>query len=388
MLSFVAAPAVTLMEESGSILFNGGVLMPYRSETILLEYRQDQAAWLYLMISLVALINCILLPKTYSIRTKNFNKFNVSVLVLSVLLTLAFFIEIIAQGGIYNVLAPRYFKESSAAGIYKIFSSSLTLALVFILAVQVKLERSAIKYLGVFIIACVLLILYNPFNASRFRLIQAYLPVLFIAIPSLKRFNVMSFILLFGMVVLMPVLSLTTRHGLGADLSALEIDLTSSLGYLDQHKVLLHLIEIVERDGFRFGTSTLSVLLFFVPRAIWPEKPEFIALVVGNELFNDGFVGTANLSGPIFADFFLDFGVAGVIIGTAITVITFRKIIKNSHSLNGVPVLMYIEMGALPILFRGSVGAVIGLALFTIIFYFSIIFFLRRVRPKRLTSPK
>lgn len=383
--SFVAAPVALLTEPSNSILFSQGVIVPYGNGTSLL-YRQDQAVLLYFILFIVAVINAVLLPRTYRLYNQKNITIKTGVMPLALLLLVSFVIQVIMTGGIANVLAPRYFKEANAGGLFTQFAAGSTVALAIILAVQIRYETSATRYVALALLIFILAILYNPFNASRFRIIQTYLPISVILIPSIIKFRNMSFMIILGLVIVMPILSLTTRFGLDADLSDLTFDATDFLGFLDQHKVMLHLIEMVQRDGLQLGASTLSVVFFFVPRVLWEAKPIVIALAVGGELYNDGFVGTDNLSGPIIADFYYDFGLVGVIVGTICVAYLMRRVLQKGHLLNGVPIPALLLLGALPILFRGSVGAVAGNILFIALFYYFYVFAMTRLSLCRRNS--
>jgi hypothetical protein len=46
-------------------------------------------------------------------------------------------------------------------------------------------------------------------------------------------------------------------------------------------------MEVVQENGFSYGYQLLSALLFFVPRTIWPGKPESSGLVLGDYLIEN-----------------------------------------------------------------------------------------------------
>ncbi|MDT0264796.1 hypothetical protein RM844_00675 [Streptomyces sp. DSM 44915] len=65
--------------------------------------------------------------------------------------------------------------------------------------------------------------------------------------------------------------------------------------------------------GHSYGEQLLGAALFFVPRGMWADKPEDTGFLVG------GWMGTdsANLSSPLWAELWLDFGLLGMSLGFA-----------------------------------------------------------------------
>ncbi|GAA1897890.1 hypothetical protein GCM10009716_04800 [Streptomyces sodiiphilus] len=64
-------------------------------------------------------------------------------------------------------------------------------------------------------------------------------------------------------------------------------------------------------NGHTFGRQVAGAALFFVPRPLWEGKPEDTGFLVG------GWMGTssANLSSPLWAELWLDFGPLGMTLG-------------------------------------------------------------------------
>jgi hypothetical protein len=382
-LSFVIAPMVTLEEAEGSQLFAQGVILPLNFNKSMI-YEQSYMVELYFILFVVSVINFVFLPYTY--RHRKLKNFDIKLSISSILIIFicAVTLEVFMRGGLVNTLAPRRLKEEATGGLFLIFSRTFTLALSIFLVVKLKSASQGLKRsFGYFVLFSLMLLLYNPLNQARFGLLQAHLPLLLITFPALASFRIFSFLILGGMMIIMPILSETTRNGLSSDFSRISLNPEHFLGYLDQHKVLLHLVEIVHVDGLEHGRSILSVVLFFVPRALWSDKPLVLGLEVGNDLYGKGFVATSNLSGPIIGDFYYDFGIIGVVVGSIVVAYGFRKFIVFGVTLNNLPAHGMLILAALPILFRGTVGAVIPIAFFTLVFFYLILFAQNRIRWKR-----
>jgi hypothetical protein len=161
------------------------------------------------------------------------------------------------------------------------------------------------------------------------------------------------------MVVVMPILSVTTRMGFQALAEAKSEGSLWELPYIDVFDTLLHAVYYVEKHGHFFGEKLAAVLLFFVPRNWWPDKPIVSALDIGHDLYNAGFVGTPNLSMSVIGDFYLDFGLAGVLVGSIVICVFFRLLLSVRTHVGGEPALALLLFASLPILERGAMGAVL-----------------------------
>jgi hypothetical protein len=176
-----------------------------------------------------------------------------------------------------------------------------------------------------------------------------------------------------GMVIAMPILSTTTRVGLQGLASFKMEGALWELPYIDVFDVLLHAIYFVERYGLFFGEKIVAILLFYVPRNWWPDKPMVSALDVGYDLYNPGFVGTPNLSMSIIGDFYMDLGLSGVIVGSIVVCIFFRLLLSVRTKIGGEPALSLMLMAALPILTRGAIGAVLPVFLSAMVSYWGFV---------------
>lgn len=383
MIFFVLDPAKTFNEPDGSYLFSGGVVAPYglRGE---LRYEQWHIAVMSFLLLLTVLAGFIILPRRMrSIGVKD-KVLRLKPWVCICILLIVFFSDVMLRGGFSNVLAARFLKDKDAVSMISLFTRAAFVAFSLICLTLPGRDFRIIFLKVITLIFCA--VLFNPFNTSRFALIQMWMPILLIVAPFIRKYNIMAALIAFGAIFLMPILSYTTRFGLAENTTNANTG-SGFIDFLDVTRCLIHLIDMVGRQGYEFGASTLSVLLFFVPRSVWPDKPEVVALHVGSELYGWNLVGTDNLSGPLTADFYLDFGIVGVFFGAIFASLILRWMIEKSHTLNGIPVYGFMLASQIPILMRGSVGAVIGPALFSLIFYFVIIFMVRHVKITKMPLP-
>ncbi len=66
-------------------------------------------------------------------------------------------------------------------------------------------------------------------------------------------------------------------------------------------------IRAVEHDGHTWGRQLLGAALFWLPRSVWPDKPNNTAFIVADEI---GFPNR-NLDSPLWAEGYVDFGWVG-----------------------------------------------------------------------------
>jgi hypothetical protein len=204
----------------------------------------------------------------------------------------------------------------------------------------------------------------NPFNSPRFYLIGTYAPSLYSLFA--KRIKILPFVLFLGisLYVLMPIMSKTTRTGKLGDTTAESIfhENGSKLQDMDAAQMVILAVNYAETIGYTNGDCLKAIIGFFVPRKIWPGKPVESGMLVGGEWVSRGYAGTDNLSSPIVDDFYLDYGILGVILGMIFLSTIVAIVLRNPFSFNS-----SVIVGFLPILIRGPLGSVIGLPLLVLV---------------------
>ena len=132
-----------------------------------------------------------------------------------------------------------------------------------------------------------------------------------------RRMTALWLLLVFwlGFVVAMPFLNLFRSDSVQeANVSAYhQQDIASVVtgGDFDAYMMFIATVSYGQRPGsITMGRQLAGSLLFFVPRVLWPDKPEASGgIVVQNTVLN-----FYNLSEPMPAEGYINFGVAGVIL--------------------------------------------------------------------------
>jgi hypothetical protein len=172
-----------------------------------------------------------------------------------------------------------------------------------------------------------------------------------------------------GMVLIFPAITLFTHnHQAVGDVSlALAwnqiVDHYFSINY-DSWANIYTAIEIAGAHGVQWGHQLLGSLLFFVPSSLWSTKPLATGIFLADYLIANYSMWFTNLSAPLIAEGYLDFGLVGVILyaGAAAFVVT----LLNKIALRGSKWVYYpsaIYGGVfLMIVLRGSLMIALGFA--------------------------
>lgn len=293
-----------------------------------------------------------------------------------------FFLYINFAGGISNVILPRELKSRQEVSFLSVaFLAVLTLGttlLALALNIQIKQKINGRIVTGFLFIFAALLLLFciNPINSPRFFNIATWIPVLFALFGGNIKYSRIYLVLLVGAILVMPLMSITTRGGFEALSNYSETVYAENpwlLKDIDVFDTLVHMASIITIDNLYFGSNSAAILLFFIPRSIWIGKPVVGGLIIGGDLQNNYFAGTDNLSLFPGGDFYMDFWLPGVLCGSFIAGIFVKKLMRLSLSnLRGNNLTALVLIGSLPILLRGPLGAVIGYftcLIFACIFY-------------------
>jgi hypothetical protein len=279
---------------------------------------------------------------------------------------LAFASFVVSEGGMARLLSSRLEQDPAQAFIGSLFFLGLQSVTAFLVAARFHASRSRLMFLVPLLLVFVLLaVARNPFNAPRFMLLAVWGPVILALCGGRVSAAWFYVVGLLALTILFPVLNITTRlgfDGLG-DLSEISVvgnffDIPS----VDVFDMAVHAVRFMSMHDLMWGEKLVAIVLFFVPRAMWPEKPVVGGLDVGNALFAAGMYGTPNLSFFVGCDFYMDFGFVGVMLGGVVAAMLLRSVLMAERGVSGsVSVSRILIASSLPILLRGPVGAVLPL---------------------------
>ena len=225
---------------------------------------------------------------------------------------------------------------------------------------------------------CVLLLLFllvliteNPYTEKRNALGPVYIALLLVAFqPWFASWTRRMLLLVSGMVVVFPAIAIFTHNHQQtvADVAWKQIsdqlaDHYFSINY-DSWANIYTAVEIVKVHGLQWGHQLMGSLLFFVPSAIWGGKPLATGIFLGNYLIANYSMWFTNLSAPLAAEGYLDFGPIGVVLYAAVTAFVVTRLngmVTRNNKWVWFPMAIYGGV-FLMIVLRGSLMIALGFA--------------------------
>jgi hypothetical protein len=275
--------------------------------------------------------------------------------------------------------APSAYKSANAAVIspttlivsrFVLFVPSATLLILLNETIRAGRRLLFSRVCAIGLLLLLVVISENPYTEKRNALGPLYLALIFIGFQNWFVTSGRRMLLLVGsMVIGFPVIEVFT-HNHQQTLS----DLTwsdfgdriqeyyYSVNY-DAWANIYTSIEYAKVHGLQWGHQLLGSALFFVPSSLWTTKPLATGLVLGNYLIANYGMWFNNLSAPLVAEGYLDFGYLGVIVyasACAALVVFINKLSAKDNWL-GMPIAMYGSVFLL-FLLRGSLMIAMGFA--------------------------
>ncbi len=266
--------------------------------------------------------------RRYANTTLNYNSgfsFSYSRTILLGVIASCISIYLIATIGLDSFFMAR--KEMRAAFESKMesilqqnFAKGPVFASLLICIQLVKHRAQMQKGRGMLIALIILLILLNlvvsnPISSARFWTGTVILSTCFIVVKWRKSTNFLlinSFLFVF--IILFPYTdayrrSTDTNISIQLEEDAILKHLTGNGDY-DAYQMILNTVKVVEDDGITYGRQLAGAVLFWVPRKFWGNKPYGSGQFIAESLRYN----YTNLSCPLWAEAFINFGMLGVIL--------------------------------------------------------------------------
>ncbi len=245
-----------------------------------------------------------------------------------------------------------------------VFAAFMLVAYMYLRARRMNDDRQRVLvYALALVIVPLQIVMNSPLRVARFWLFGMLIAFLLAFFPPKTRaqrfWSVIGFIA--ATFVLLPLANLTRAQDYGSFEmpSVTEFLLAPDL---DGFQSLMSLVSYTQDVGFTYGKQLLTVLLFFIPRAIWTGKGEDTGSMIADYA---GYV-INNISSPIVGELYIDFSIVGLVAGAiAIGFFTARAETHYSRSVrtNNVSIarlLVASISGFTIILARGTLGGIIA----------------------------
>lgn len=185
-----------------------------------------------------------------------------------------------------------------------------------------------INYFSLFIICIICAIIFFPINGtlSRYLLFGTYLMILHTLFENSLHKSYIIIAVFLGFYFVFPAFNFFKYNSL-SDISVFRLGgFQASFIDYDAYQMLMQSFHYVSDNSFLWGMNIITALACIIPRSIWKGKLNQSGVIIADS-YNASF---NNLSCPLFAEFYLAFGVLGVIILT----IFFAKLINSFDSGN------------------------------------------------------
>lgn len=198
-----------------------------------------------------------------------------------------------------------------------------------------------------------------PVSTTRFWMGAIFIGIiLLVFIKNKKQNRVQDIILMLTFTIIFPITYLFHFYSLDYVLQNGMNSFDLATSYLsvdyDAYSIFGRIINYTNENGIVFGKQLIGTLLFMIPRAVWPSKPQatgaFLATVT-----NQNFT---NISSPFVSEGYINFGILGLVVFEFLLAIVSKKLDNNYWSKNKnkyvalvypylIGLLLFYERGAL-----------------------------------------
>lgn len=147
-----------------------------------------------------------------------------------------------------------------------------------------------------------------PIALARNATAMYWMPVAFLLFKFIRRENVFVFSMLFGLLVIFPLLE-NFRYWNDEFSVGLSFDFLNEMHFDASQNFMI----IMKNNIVTWGRQLLGTLLFWLPRSLWETKP------IGSGAFvAEQYSDFTNISMPWFAEGYINFGYLGIILFTVV----------------------------------------------------------------------
>jgi oligosaccharide repeat unit polymerase len=174
-------------------------------------------------------------------------------------------------------------------------------------------QRSSWPAIFLTLLAAAIFVTLNlPTTIPRFLLFSYVIIVITVFVPLTKRRKIILLtVFVIGQFTIFPAIALLSRGDIDELFSSSLIEYFVTNGDFDGFQSTINVVRYADSSGYRYGLNLLSAALFFLPRELWPGK----SMGTGGEAAAFNGYDFINISAPLPSEFYVDFGMAGAVIG-------------------------------------------------------------------------
>lgn len=178
-----------------------------------------------------------------------------------------------------------------------------------ILCIFVSRQYFGFNFIWCLILAPVAVLVCFPTAMARFAIAALYIPLILVLFPVILRRGFLAVNVLIGsFVTIFPVFD--TFRNINQDFSFKDITFNFEFfttGHFDAYQ---NFVRTVSLDIVTNGRQILGAILFFVPRAIWRDKP----IGSGEILAEKAHLEFSNIAQSLPAEGYINFGIVGIFV--------------------------------------------------------------------------
>lgn len=175
---------------------------------------------------------------------------------------------------------------------------------VFPLSCLLVASLSDTKRITKVLLLLITLITLFPSGLARNAIILYWLPIALVHIRLFEKRFAFTIIMLLGILVVFPFFDSFRYYNGELHFKSISFDYLDTMNYDASQQFMT----VIKLKIITFGKQLLGVLLFFIPRSIWPSKPVGSGAYVAQSQFE-----FSNVSMPFWGEGYINFGWLGVI---------------------------------------------------------------------------
>ena len=176
----------------------------------------------------------------------------------------------------------------------------------FICLVIFKILKIKNKIIEVCLLIIFLLVNF-PTALSRYAVARVYIPIIILYSKILRKYFMLNFTIVFGLLYLFPFLN-QFRYFKNFESIKFNLDFSMFLeGHFDSYQ---NFLRVINENIITNGKQLLGVILFWVPRSIWKEKP----IGSGTLLAERADLTYSNIAMNYFGEGYINFGYIGIVL--------------------------------------------------------------------------
>jgi len=171
----------------------------------------------------------------------------------------------------------------------------------------------------------ILIFFVNPLSIPRFLAFSLFVPLIFVLGKYYLKINYSYInVIFFGMIFIFPLLDIFRWFKLEDNFNSTK-NMNLDYFFAGHFDAFQNFVRTIDLNFHTYGYQLSGVLFFFVPRAIWPSKPEGSGFLLADKAY----LTFNNISMPLVSEFYLDFSYIGIFIGMFLLGVFYRFLDKK-----------------------------------------------------------